>query len=120
MAAEVDRLAQASRRGATRSVQTPVAGPVKATDGDVVILSADDKPPLSRVEGVLEHAACTGQTARINIRSKVAVFTFYVEDRARFAGLACGPQKRTVSVGFEQVSLPRVGSVAAVRELQFR
>jgi hypothetical protein len=72
------------------------------------------------VEGVLENATCTGQIARISIRGKVAVFMFYVEDRAQFAGLACGVQKRTVSVGFEQVTLPRVGSVAAVRELQFR
>ena len=113
LAAEVERLAQdASRRGG--------AAPVKPADDNVEILPADDKPPLSRVEGVLEQATCTGQTARISIRGKVAVFMFYVEDRAQFAGLACGVQKRTVSVGFERVTLPRVGSVAAVRELQFR
>ena len=113
VAAEVDRSARdASRQDA--------AVPVKSGDGDVEILSADYKPSLSRVEGVLEHATCSGQTARIRIRAKVAVFNFYVQDRAQFAGLACGAQKRTVSVGFEQVTLPRVGSVAAVRELQFR
>src|SRR5262249_43175438 len=121
VAAEVDRLAQdASRRGAVRSGQTPVTGPGKPGDSSVEVVSADDKPPLSRMEGVLENATCTGQTARISVRGKVAVFTFYVEDRARFAGLVCGVQKRTVSVGFEQVTLPRAGSVAAIRELQFR
>ncbi len=121
LAAQVERLAQdASGRGTVRSGQTPGAVPVKPADDNVEILSADAKPRLSRVEGVLEQATCTGQTARITIRGKVAVFMFYVEDRAQFAGLACGVQKRTVSVGFEQVTLPRVGSVAAVRELQFR
>ena len=120
LAAQVERLAQdASGRGTVRSGQTPGAVPVKSADDHVEILSADAKPQLSRVEGVLEQAACTGQTARLSIRGKVAVFMFYVEDRAQFAGLACGLQKRTVSVGFEQVTLPRVGSVAAVRELQF-
>ncbi len=120
VAVDVDRMAQALRRGAARSGQTRAPEPVKPGDGEVEILPAEDKPPLGRMEGVLEHAACTGQTARLNVRGKLAVFVFYVEDRSRFADLACGAQKRTVTVGFEPVTLPRVGAVSAVRELQFR
>ncbi len=122
VAVEVDQMAQdAARRGAVRTAPpTPPIGTAPPADGSVEVVAADDKPPLSRVEGVLEQAICTGPTARINVRGKVAVYTFYVEDRGKFDGLACGTQKRPVSVGFEQVKLPRVGSVAAVRELQFR
>lgn len=120
VAADVDRMAQALRRGAARSGKTGAPELLKPGDGEVEILPADDKPPLGRMEGVLEHAVCTGQTARLNVRGKLAVFVFHVEDRSRFADLACGAQKRTVTVGFEPVTLPRVGAVSAVRELQFR
>lgn len=120
VAAEVDRVAKAARQSAARSGEKRVPEPVESGGGEVEILPAEDKPPLGRMEGILEHAACTGQTARINVRGKLAVFVFYVEDRSRFAGFACGAQKRAVTVGFEPVTLPRVGAVSAVRELQFR
>ena len=117
---EAQRMHEDAEARVARGSAAPGEKPTAAPDDTVEILQADDKPPLSRTDGMLERVDCTGAAAKLQVRAKIATFTFYVEKRAAYASLVCGAQSKPVTVGFEQVKLPGLGAVAAVRELVFR
>ena len=87
---------------------------------NVEVINADEPAPVSRAEGTLESVDCNRKPVKLELRTKLALFTFYVEDRAKFPGLACGVQKRPVAIVYEQANLPGVGRAGVIRQLEWR